>query len=445
MNTKINKKTLGFPMKLVQIYLSVVLILFIFGPWPWPINNRPYVILYILLAQFLLFLGFRISLSKKILIIKVSNRRSFFNLNKLCINKIILVSLVISMILMIPNYLARVGSMGFNVNDFFVSIVQGILNPGSQYHNKLLIVNESLNSTFLLTVNVLSAPLRWLLIPLTIVHGKKIKKSYKVGVFLVAFVELVSWISIGTNKGIFDLVFVIAFSVLLKMAIEGNFSSKVFQISKKNIKFIVLSGTLIAISLAYFTNAISSRLGKINTFNQAARIHVNFDSFIMMIAPKFMQEMIIAISSYTTQGYYGLSLAMGEKFDFTYGFGNSWFLMSLFEKITGNGSLKIMTYPFKIEKYGWDPYGNWHSIFTWLASDFTFIGTLLVIFIIGYFFGEIWKSCLYQRNIFAMGLFVLFMIMFMYFPANNQIFSFVNTFAAFWGLFLLWFFSAKIV
>jgi len=436
--------TLNTPMYIVQLYLSLVFVLFVLGPWPWPVHNKVIIYLYLIFAQVLLFLGFKVSMKRKKSIPRISGGNNLTKEHLVKVRKIIKISLFISLTLMIPNYLARVGSDGFSIINFVSSLADGINNPGGQYHNKLNLAQDSIDRPLLLLMTIVTAPYTWLLFPLTIIYWKDIKKRYKFGTIIVVFVDFASWVSIGTNKGVFDIVFILIFSILLKMGLEGRLSSQLYQLSKKRVRIFFFSGVLLTTVLTYFTGAIKSRSGLINTYDQAARIHVDFDSFVMRIVPNFMKEMIIAISSYTTQGYYGLSLAMGERFSFTYGFGNSWFLMSLFEKITHRTELPMMTYPFKIEKYGWDPYVNWHSIYTWLASDFTFVGSLFVVFIIGYIFGEVWKSCLIQRNIFGMGLFILFMIMFMYFPANNQIFAFVQTFSAFWGLFFIWFFTVKI-
>jgi|GEM_PF-828342 len=440
---RVTKSTLWIPMKLVQIYLIIVFILFVFGPWPWPIGDKIIVNLYLICSQMLLLFGYYLSMKSRDIVI-VRNRNIPKGKKTRDINKTIKFLLIISLFLFIPTYMSRVGISSFSIKAFVDAFISGLLNPGDQYHYKLSIQNQGSTNAVILILTAITSPLRWLLFPLTIVFWDKIKLKLKISAVVLMILEIISWVSIGTNKGIFDNVFIIAFSLLIKISISEKKYNNLLGRSKSKIKLILFSLASLSAALFYFLSAIKSRMGRVNYFNKAANIYVNEESLILKLFPDFLSDIVIVISSYTTQGYYGLSLAMQEKFTSTFGFGNSWFLLSLYENITGDGGLKLNSYPFKIIKYGWDPYINWHSIYSWLASDFSFIGTLLLMIIIGYVFGEVWKSVLYKENIYAIGIFVLMMIMFMYFPANNQVFSFIHTFTAFWGLFTLWIFTCKI-
>lgn len=441
--TIVTKSILWKPMKIVQVYLIIVFILFVFGPWPWPISDKILVNLYIINAQLLLLLGYYISMKSKHIVI-VGRKFRPRNIKSININKIIGTLFFISMILFIPTYMERVGIGSFNIKVFIDSFINGLLNPGKQYHYKLGLQNQASPNKIFLLITILTSPFRWLLFPLTIIYWDKVNFKLKIGIIILFLLDTVSWISIGTNKGIFDNIFILAFSLLIKMSIENKTIKNSIIWTKSKLKIMFFSITSITIAITYFFTSITSRLGKVNYYIKPANIYVNKESLVMNLLPNFLEDIVIVISSYVTQGYYGLSLAMRESFTTTFGFGNSWFLLSIYKKITGNVGLELYTYPFKIIKYGWDPYINWHSIYTWLASDFSFIGTLLLMILIGYIFGEVWKSVLFKHNIYAIGLFILMMIMFMYFPANNQIFSFIHTFTAFWGLFILWIFTYKI-
>lgn len=437
---KVNKKTLWLPMKLVQVYLAIVFILFAFGPWPWPIDNRFEVYLYIISAQVLLLFGFYFSIRKRKMAIKINIEKKHNQENQ----KIIRYLLILSFLFFIPIYLSRAGLNTFSFKQFYNSFINGLFNPGAQYYQRLQLADQATTNNLLIFLIAITAPYRWLFIPLGIVNWSKLRPKYKIGLITFILFDTISWITIGTNKGVFDNVFIISFSMLVKVLSQNSKTQKVIKKKKGKVPIIIFSLIILAFAILYMTNAIISRVGTLSYYHNAANVYVDFNSPILSIAPKFLRDPLIIIASYTTQGYYGLSLAMNESFTTTYGFGNSWVLLSIAKKITGNDMLYTNTYPFKIQKYGWDPYVNWHSIYTWLASDYSFIGTLLIMIIIGYWFGEVWKSVLEQRNIYAIGLFVLFMIMFMYFPANNQVFANINSFTAFWGLFILWIFSAKV-
>lgn len=436
-------KALWTPMKIVQIYLTLIFILFIFGPWPWPMDNKLLVYSYLFMAQILLLFGYFLSVRRKKITIYVTQSR-FLKISSYNNLKLIKFLLILSFIIFIPSYMARAGLSSFSITGFYDAFVNGLLNPGAQYYDKLNLSNQASSNYLLLILSTLTSPFRWLFIPLCIVNWKILPRRYKFSSMIFILLDTVSWISIGTNKGIFDNVFIVGFSLLIKVYMNNKETRELKQNKKSKAAILLFSLSILSLAITYMTKAITSRLGVLNYYSRGASVYVDFDSPIMSIIPDFLKDTLVIMAGYTTQGYYGLSLAMKEPFTTTYGIGNSWFLMSIIEKITGNATIAENTYPFKIAGYGWDPYVNWHSVYTWLASDFSFFGTLLIMIIIGYWFGEVWKSVLFQRNIYAIGLFILFMIMFMYFPANNQVFAFINTYTAFWGLFILWLFSAKV-
>jgi len=97
-----------------------------------------------------------------------------------------------------------------------------------------------------------------------------------------------------------------------------------------------------------------------------------------------------------------------------------------------------MSYPVRIEKYGWDAQALWSSIYPWIASDVSFPGTLLIVFLIGRGFALCWLDTLRGENPFAVVLLSQFLIMLFYFPANNQLLQSGEGFIAFWVTLLLW-------
>jgi hypothetical protein len=88
------------------------------------------------------------------------------------------------------------------------------------------------------------------------------------------------------------------------------------------------------------------------------------------------------LAGYLTQGYYAVYLGLKEPFVPTYGVGNSMFLQRQVVRLTGDSSLLDRPYPERIEARGWDAYGYWATIYSWIASDVTFPGTVVVVFFI---------------------------------------------------------------
>jgi hypothetical protein len=126
---------------------------------------------------------------------------------------------------------------------------------------------------------------------------------------------------------------------------------------------------------------------------------------------------------YLTQGYYGFGLCLQLPFVPCWGVGNSVFLSGYAEKLVGIGTVTERTYPSRAEReFGpsMGP-GRWHSVYPWLASDFTFPGVALVMFLIGHLLAKTWIDVLGGENVVALILFTFLIITVFYFPANNQV------------------------
>ncbi len=58
-----------------------------------------------------------------------------------------------------------------------------------------------------------------------------------------------------------------------------------------------------------------------------------------------------------------------------------------------------MPYPMRLEKRGiWDAYILWPSFHAWIASDVSFRGTILAVFLIGRFFAQSWIDTISGKN-----------------------------------------------
>jgi len=96
------------------------------------------------------------------------------------------------------------------------------------------------------------------------------------------------------------------------------------------------------------------------------------------------------------------------------------------------------TYLSLLENYGIDSHVNWHTIYVWLANDFTFIGVPIIIYLIGLMFARTWCDSVKGDNDTAIPLFTLFLVMVFYFFANNQVLSFsFMPFVVWWLLYRL--------
>lgn len=416
------------PINLIMIYFIFVYIIFQFGPWPWPNQNPELIFIFLFVSHFILYIGYVISINKKRKY-KIIEKTYIFKFNFMTVLKYLI---VINFILIIPIFFFR-SEANFSLSTIINLINNGLYNPGELYHIKLEREAGKASLLFLI-LTICYCFLKYLIVPNVIYFWSEINGIYKYLMIFTLIIEVMSWIAIGTNKGIFDNIFIIIVSYFIKY----NFSNK-----KLNLKYIIFVLILMSTILTFFANSIISRSGKLQTYNKFANVSVDYNNALLKLLPQNMQDIFIVMTSYLTQGYYGLSLALTEPFKSTYGFGSSWFLMNIYDIFFERQVIEERSYLYRLKEHGWQPDINWHSIYTWLASDYSFIGVVILMFIIGKIFGNVTRDCLEESNHISRSLFTLLIIMFIYFPMNNQIFSFADTFATFWLLFIIYLFSNK--
>lgn len=125
---------------------------------------------------------------------------------------------------------------------------------------------------------------------------------------------------------------------------------------------------------------------------------------------------------YFTNGLYGLYLSLTLPFEWTYFVGNSYSLGRIVEIFTSNNGLVLdHTYPYRVGlEYGWG-LDKWHSLFSWMASDISFVGVLAITPVFSFFYAKIWLQAIKASNPFAGPLFIYFSMGLIFSYANNQI------------------------
>ena len=172
--------------------------------------------------------------------------------------------------------------------------------------------------------------------------------------------------------------------------------------------------------------------------DSGATIETEHSYFVLL--PEALQDTLAGTTSYFTQGYYALGLSLQEPFVFCYGIGNSFFWEGLSRKFVDTPILD-RTYPGRIRSQGWDPHGRWHTFYPWIASDVSFYGAIVVMFLVGRLFALVWRDVVLNRSPWAICLFPLLLMMLYYIPANNQVLAFPGTALPFWTLLFVWLYS----
>lgn len=438
-------KILYKPVILVHLYLLMLMILYTLGPFKWKTENPFLFYTYIIIAEILFQIGYAKTIKKlygKYIRFKktTNNCHNSLIISQEAILRYLSIFIFVNLILTCMYLLRNTELDSFSITKIFLNIKRGIVESDKQYIAKFSSVIK-FGGQYLAPIMTLMSPFTWPVIPLSIFYFKKFSLLNKILIILTIFFETARWISTGTNKGVIDLILIFSTIILVKQW-QKSFKNKIdynkMNKNKNLISFLVLI-LFLMFGFIFFGNNISSRVNDsyeiMSIITGDTKIDLN--SPLMKITPRELQPLLVYTTSYLTQGYYGLSLALTEPFYPMFGVGNSYFLIENIQAFF-NVDLWQYTYQARIAYKNWDPFVNWHSLYVWLANDLSFWGVLLLM----YFWGKylailIFKSVVYEDPI-GISLLILMFIAIFYIPANNQILSSPFTFMAFWGLNILW-------
>lgn len=415
--TKYSTAVRLFPIAFFMCYLTFTVILFAVGPWHWPVQDGTKLYTFLAFAHLALFGGYCTAVF----------RTPRAHAQPFPLQKLIAWTIIVNGVLLLPTFTFRTGSM-------LPDLAKALADPGRAYANSLAI-RES-DTPIIEYLRLVAGPFTALFLPLVVFYWRFIRASHRLLALAVILGTIALFVAMGTNKAIADTVLLLPWLVL-----AAHFAG-VIRLSFKKVIISTLAATLcFAAFLSFFALAMSTRSGSAAFFGYfpAAGIRADSDNFLIQDAPPLVKIGVLGLDSYLTQGYYALSLSLDKPFTPMFGIGNSFFLTRQAVRLTGKEEIADLSYPAKIEREdGWDAFGLWSSIYPWIASDVSFPGTILVVFLIGRLFALSWLDTLEGTNPFAVALFSQFVIMLFYFPANNQLLQTGEGLTGFVGISLLW-------
>jgi len=404
------------PIIFFVVYLNLTVFLFAFGPWEYPVDNGHGLYLFLALAHLALLFGY----------LTAAFREPMGYSGIWTTRGLMQVSALLSLVVLLPTSRFRTGQI-------IPDVIGGLTDPGEAYAWSQLL--RDTGEPFIEYIRILIGPLLAMVLPLTVFYWERL--SLKLRFLGVASIvgTVAMFIAMGTNKAFADTVLLVPWLILAAHLAGTN------QLRWRHKLAFSVGGLITVVAfLAYFEVAVSARTGSIVAagYFAATKTHVDEDNFLVRHLSPPVAATLKGLDVYVTHGYYALSLSLKEPFVPTFGVGNSMFLSRQAARLIGNRKILDMSYPVRIEKYGWDAQALWSSIYPWIASDVSFPGTLLIVFLIGRGFALCWLDTLRGENPFAVVLLSQFLIMLFYFPANNQLLQSGEGFIAFWVTLLLW-------
>jgi hypothetical protein len=407
-----------FPIMFFSVYLTGTVLFFVAGPFEYPVDNPWTLYLFLALAHLALLAGYWRAAS--------GQPRNYFGPWKA--PQLLLWSATISLLLLLPTSRARTGNV-------IPDIVDGIVNTGDAYARTVSLSEQPTGMPIIEYARIISGPLIGLLLPLTVFYWRQLTRTTRVLAVAGILGTVALFVAMGTNKAIADTVLLVPW-----MTFAGYKAGKLRLKPGRIVALGLCSVSAFVLFFTFFGLAMEGRSGSpaVTGYFPATGAKADADNFLVSGLSAGPAAVIMGLDIYLTPGYYALSLSLREPFVPMYGVGNSMFLYRQAARLTGDENIMKQPYPVRIEKYGWDAYGLWSSIYPWIASDVSFPGTILVVYLIGRLFALSWLDTLGGANPFAVVMFSQFLIMLFYFPANNQLLQSGEGFTAFWVTLFLW-------
>lgn len=340
--------------------------------------------------------------------------------------KILSVSIWINLFLTVTN--AQIYSSTTDIFSLFGQAIEGILSPGSVYFGKDA---SSRMGSVAIWITFLYSPLMYITNILSLYKFKTLTKNEKAAVVFTFVVEAARWLSVGTNKGLFDIVLLfVTFYLVLCMHYLGRPSSRTLKNKRTIRKITVIVLVALLLFFMFFSMAISSRVS--GQYDKE-----NYESFPYNLIPEGMRFFVDKAVTYLVHGYNNMERIIENcDFQWTFGVGNSRFTLQIVDKLLGT-NLTGRTYPYQLQQYGVDPLVSWHSAYSWFASDLTFAGVIFLMFFAGYFMCGLAHDVVHRADPVAMALLYLMIMMVVNASCTNYVLAYTNGFAGFWGLFCI--------
>jgi len=280
--------------------------------------------------------------------------------------------------------------------------------------------------------------------PIIVFYWPRLPKSIRLLGVLAVLSTVALYLAGGTNKGVFDTI-LLAASFSLASACAG-----VLVVGRWKRVVVVILLALSVVGFLGFFSGVSLRAGSGLSYgvtgSGSTLVYADVTQPVLSHVPARLRTVVLAVTSYASQGYYGLGLALQKPFAPMYGVGSSMFLTRQVARLVGDPSIEQRSYPVRVEiDDGWSAYACWSTMYPWIASDVGFPGVLLVMVVVGWLLGRAWLGVLWNHDVFSVCLLGQMVTMLTYASANNQCVQTGEGWVTFMSTLLLWFAANTVI
>lgn len=297
-------------------------------------------------------------------------------------------------------------------------IVDSVTNPRDAYYAKFDFDEMGYNVSAFQIANI-GGIFYYITVPILFLTWRSASRVARV----IAVVGLCSYLiynlGIGTQKGVVDTVVMTVVCLIVVRTARASQSGKAV-VSRRTL-FVGL--ICVAILVIFVIYSLGMRTVDASYMMVLPRSRGIADGLSPVIGPDLARGVVVLIA-YITQGYYALGLCFHLPWEWSYGIGGLKGLSSLLPQYFGVPDPFYVTYVFRAEgAFGWSSTENWHSIYPWLASDWSFPGLLVLVLLFGIFVSRLWYRILNEADWVDLSMMLCCALIILYSPANNQIFQ----------------------
>ena len=405
---RISKMDMRFaPLIFIVGYLALTLAITVFGPVVYTQYNWPLVAIYLGAICFSITIGYFVGIRRPV---AIQNRVSGIS-RALFDRKIFQVALVLSFVGLLYTIYSFLESATVNLD---------IGNVGQAYNDayKNYERNSGTYSFSFILYTFIAAP-SFIVTIWGIFFFNRISILEKLATLMIVFgTPLIFMLSAGQQKTIGDLVIYLSAIFAIRAAISGK---------PLNYQTILLILAVVLAGLAVFNIILTQRYAAIGidalNINQREIELVRYDTThpVFTIFGFGLGFTLSILCMYIGNGLVGLSYTLQAPFTWSFGLGTAYPMSVIGERVFGLPFAYEYTYPY-VAAYtsGWGE-SRWYSVFSWFASDFTFIGTIPIFGFFAYVYARCWVESIRFANPFAIMLFSLLTLGVVMMPANNQL------------------------
>jgi hypothetical protein len=374
------------------------LLVFVTAPVKWQTDNLPLLCLFVLVCQLMIYAGFRLGHA-------VGRSRPASEKLPLFRADLVFPYLLAFYLLTCPiTYGYRLEMSPFDILGMIDRLLAGIRDPHFGYSSTLEKGGGSVSWTAYFVIAIFNQ----LFFAAGFVHWKHLRQTLKFLFAVLVCVELFYWVAVATGFGVVTMVTTFALSTMFWQVREEY----------RRRRLILMAG-LFAISIAFFSHNLyrRSNFSEVDVTQYAlSGAPMILDHPVFSIVPEPLWPTYVMVVTYLAQGYYHTCFAFDLDFRSTGLLGNNVALISL-ARVFG---LDVWddTYMHRLHPKGIDEFGNWHSAYTWFASDVSYYGVPVVLGLLGFLFGVSWAQGL-RGDFLSRVVFIVF--------GNVLLFLFANT------------------